>query len=166
MYTSRNHLLHFLRPTRNSAPSVFTTMHSMFEESMLGLRQKETSSVSLLVVFLLTIIKKLIKQFVNLIFHSDMEYAVMATARAGINPSCDTAIRIATDARPIFLYDYKPVVNPGREFVNIRCLLGGLIQGFYCLLFRKVKSMIQCLMDMHTWHFMKLNKHSNQIGIE
>ena len=99
----------------------------------------------------------------------------MDTNRAGVNPSCDTAMVVTvlsqTDNQPILLYEYKPMVNeyvvdPRGAFVNTRDLLEALIQGFYCVHCRKVKSILQCLTDMHTWHFMKLNKHSNQISIE
>ena len=146
-----------------SSPSVFTTVYSRFEESMLGIREKEASSIPLLAVFALTIIEKLNKRFVGLTFHADMEYVVMVTPRAGVNPACDTAIVITTDAKSIILYESKPVVDPRSDFVNKRCLLEGLLQGFYCLHYKKVKSIIQCL---HTWSFMKLNKHSNQIRVE
>jgi hypothetical protein len=147
----------------------------MFEKSMLGMHQKEASGVPLLAVFILNIVQKLNEQFVDLKFSADMEYTVMDTKRAGVNPSCDTAMVVTvlsqTDNQPILLYEYKPMVNeyvvdPRGAFVNTRDLLEALIQGFYCVHFRKVKSIVQCLTDMHTWHFMKLNKHSNQISIE
>ena len=152
------------------SPSVFNAVHSMFEKSMLGMHQKEASGVPLLAVFILNIVQKLNEQFVDLKFSADMEYTVMDTKRAGVNPSCDTAMVVTvlsqTDNQPIILYEYKPVVDPRGAFVNTRDLLEALIQGFYCVHFRKVKSIVQCLTDMHTWHFMKLNKQSNHINIE
>ena len=110
------------------------------------------------------------QQFVDLQFSADMEYTIMDTQRAGVNPSCNTAMVVTvlsqTDNQPILLYEYKPMVDPRRDFVNTRDLLEVLLRGFYCVHFRKVKSILQCLADMDTWHFMKLNKHSNQISIE
>jgi hypothetical protein len=89
-----------------------------------------------------------------------MEYTVMDTKRAGVNPSCDTAMVVTvssqTDNQPIILYEYKPVVDPRRDYVNVRDLLEALMQGFYCVHFRKVTSIVQCLTDMHTWHFMTM----------
>jgi hypothetical protein len=52
-----------------SSPSVFNTVH--------GMHQNEASGVPLLAVFVLNIIKKINKQFVDLHFSADMEYTVM-----------------------------------------------------------------------------------------
>jgi hypothetical protein len=143
-----------------SSSGVFNTVHKMFERSMLNMRHKEASGVPLLAVFILNRVQKLNEQFVDLKCSADMEYTVMDTKRAGVNPSCDTAMVVTvssqTDNQPIILYEYKPVVDPRRDYVNVRDLLEALMQGFYCVHFRKVTSIVQCLTDMHTWHFMTM----------
>ena len=155
-----------------SSSGVFNTVHKMFKRRMLNMRHKEASGVPLLAVFILNVAEKLDEQFQhqNLTFRADMEYTVMATHRAGVNPSYDTALVLKvssqTDDQPIVLYEYKPVVDTRSDSVDVRDLLEALMQGFYCIHFRKVPSIVQCLTDMYTWYFMKLNKRQNHITIE
>ncbi len=140
-----------------SDPAISTTcnstvsdLHSEFEAEMTGLYRKETSGIPLLGVFVVKLAVELGKNIPDLKFVSEMEFAVVYGSQRGVKPACDAAVAVveATSRKPVILYEYKPVVDTRWNHVKQNDLMELLIQGYYCLHYHQVSTVIHCLTDL------------------
>ena len=135
----------------------------LFYEKMriihVGLRIREAAGIPLLGYCMTTICEILRKLKKDETYRVYSEYPVVTTPKQG---SCDTALItiVATDqenTRPIFLCEYKPVIDPNCSDVLVNDLLETFVQGYYCLRSRKMESVLHCITDLYRWHCFKLS---------
>ena len=89
-----------------------------------------------------------------------MEFPVVVeTTKSGSKPSCDGNICVPLrNAKPLILYEYKPVVDMRMNSVDHRSLMEVLIQGVYCLNQYRVSTVIQCLTDLQQSYYFGVDK--------
>ena len=92
-----------------------------------------------------------------------MKYSVATTALPGKNSSTDAAELSVVSS--IQLYEYKPVVNPCRLFINAQDLMKMLIQGSYCLRSKGITKLLHCLIELYVWHYFMLSLNENFQGL-
>ena len=104
---------------------------------------------------------QLADRFPGRTFLSDMEFPVVTQSlKPGVKPCCDGSVAVIMDGelRPLVLYEYKPVVDPRSQSVDVNHLMEVAIQGYYCLHQHKVCTVVQCLTDLYQWYYFKAVK--------
>ena len=122
---------------------------------------KEASGIPLFGTTLLAFAKLLSGE--GNLYKVDMEFpVVLHTRKRGQKPSCDGTISAITSPflnnHPVILYEYKPTVHPDPLIANPDYLMELFLQGCYCLWEYELESIVHCLTDLNSWHYLKLTK--------
>ena len=133
----------------------------------LHFRIKEASGIPLFGTTLLAFAKLLSGE--GTLYKVDMEFpVVLHTRKRGQKPSsCDGTISAVASPslnHPVILYEYKPTVHPDPLIVNPDHLMELFLQGCYCLWQYKLQSIVHCLTDLNSWHYLKLKKEGGGGG--
>ena len=90
------------------------------------------------------------------------QYTVASNSKAGQNPRADGAVVLvkvinsgaSMQSRiPVVLYELKPAVQPTH-------LMEVMLQGYYCIKYNKLETLLVCLIDTFTWQYFKLTTKS------
>ena len=128
----------------------------------LHFRIKEASGIPLFGTTLLAFAKLLSGE--GTLYKVDMEFpVVLHTRKRDQKPSCDGTISAVASVNlpvnlPVILYEYKPTVHPDPLIVNPDHLMELFLQGCYCLWQYELQSIVHCLTDLNSWHYLKLKK--------
>ena len=142
----------------NNVPLFYQKMRILH----VGLRIREAAGIPLLGYCMTSLCETLNELKKDQRFRVHSEYPVVKEGKNQSAPfsSHITITATATDnqeeMRPIFLCEYKPVVDPNCSDVPVNDLLEAFVQGYYCLRSRKMESILHCITDLSRWHYFKL----------
>lgn len=120
----------------------------------------ESSGTAVLNGHIVSLILGLEKVYPNHHFKYSPEFVVYDNQLQGKNNFVDTSImyQCRDTLRALIVFEYKSVVHPNPESINIVDLLEAWLYGYYIL--TKERTIYLCLTDTKVWHYFSVVKQS------